>query len=56
MVGTMGEAAEPITWTREYKGPVAYTALGHPDDFEQPQFQKLLTNMIFWAMGRTTAK
>ena len=56
MVGTMGDAAEPITWTREYKGGrVAFTALGHPDDFKQPQFRKLLTNMIFWAMGRRGA-
>ena len=49
MVGSMGDAVEPITWTRNYKGPVVYTSLGHPDDFEQPQFRKLLTNMVFWA-------
>lgn len=52
MVGTMGDTVEPITWTREQQGGrVAYTALGHPDDFEQPQFQRLLTNMVLWAMG-----
>ncbi len=53
MVGTTGDMVEPITWTREYKGArVVYCALGHPDDFEQPQFQRLLTNMIFWGMGQ----
>ena len=50
MVGSIGDTIEPITWTRTHKGPVAYTALGHPADFDQPQFRKLLTNMIFWAI------
>ncbi len=57
MVGTMGDDVEPITWTREHNGGrVAYTALGHPDDFQQPQFNRLLVNMVFWAMGRKTAE
>ena len=56
MVGTMGDVVEPITWTRQYQGGrVAYTGLGHPDDFEQPQFRRLLTNMVFWAMGQDNA-
>lgn len=57
MVGTMGDTVEPITWTREHKGGrVIYCALGHPDDFAQPQFQRLLTNMVFWGMGRELAE
>lgn len=51
-----GEAAgrkEPVTWVRRYKGGrVFYTSLGHPKDFENPAFRRLLVNAIFWAMDR----
>lgn len=51
MVGAVGDVVEPVTWTREHNGGrVVYTSLGHPDDFKQPQFQKLLVNAVFWAM------
>ncbi|MBN2296862.1 MAG: ThuA domain-containing protein, partial [Pirellulales bacterium] len=44
---------EPLTWTRTHNGGrVVYTGLGHRDDFEVPQFRKLLLNSIFWAMDR----
>ncbi len=57
VVGTTGDAVEPITWTREHNdGRVVFSALGHPDDFRDPQFRRLLTNMIFWAMGQATPK
>ncbi|HEO69898.1 MAG TPA: hypothetical protein ENN80_01445 [Candidatus Hydrogenedentes bacterium] len=32
-------------------GRVLYCGLGHPDDFKQLQFRRLLTNAFFWAMG-----
>ena len=38
---------EPVAWVREYK-PRFYTSLGHPKDFESPDFLKMLTNAIFW--------
>jgi type 1 glutamine amidotransferase/nicotinamidase-related amidase len=46
---------EPIAWTHSYgqkKARVFYTSLGHPDDFENPAFQRLLLNGILWASGQ----
>ena len=52
-VGRIDDRTEPLTWTRSYgKARVFYTALGHPDDFDQPAFRRLLVNGIFWAMDR----
>lgn len=56
MIGSAGESTEPVTWTWTNNGRMAYTALGHPDDFQTPQFRRLLTNMIFWAMDRPVAQ
>ena len=44
---------EPVAWTFERKdgGRTFYTSLGHKDDFEQPAFQRLLLNGIYWAAG-----
>ena len=40
----------PLTWTRMYgKTRVAYTALGHKEDFEVPAFKALTRNLIRWA-------
>ena len=50
---TPGQQPEPVAWTNRYgNSRVFYTSLGHPDDFENPQFRKLLTNAVFWAMAR----
>ncbi len=47
---------EPVAWTHQYKNSrVFYTSLGHPDDFANPQFRKLLTHAIFWAMNQPIA-
>jgi nicotinamidase-related amidase/type 1 glutamine amidotransferase len=45
--------AEPVLWTHTTKagGRVVYTSLGHPDDFKEPEFQRLLSNAIHWAVG-----
>jgi type 1 glutamine amidotransferase/nicotinamidase-related amidase len=43
--------AEPIAWTNTNKfgGRVFYTSLGHPDDFKQESFNRLLVNALRWA-------
>ncbi|MCX7427537.1 MAG: isochorismatase family protein [Planctomycetia bacterium] len=52
-VGAESGKTEPLTWVRQYKGGrVFYSGLGHWDDFEVPQFRRLLANAIFWAMNR----
>ena len=47
------EQQEPVAWTFERKdgGKTFYTSLGHKDDFEQPAFNRLLVNGIYWAAG-----
>ena len=54
LIGTIpGQSPEPIAWTHEY-GPkrarVFYTSLGHPDDFQNSDFRRLLINAIGWAV------
>jgi type 1 glutamine amidotransferase len=44
---------EPVAWTHPYKNArVFYTSLGHPKDFENPSFRRLLVNAIFWTLNR----
>lgn len=49
------QASEPVAWTHTY-GPKAarifYTSLGHPDDFQNPEFRRLLVNGVAWALGK----
>jgi putative heme-binding domain-containing protein len=48
--GYMGKESEPAAWTREKDGRrVFYTSLGHPDDFKDDNFIRLLTNGLAWA-------
>jgi type 1 glutamine amidotransferase len=48
-----GQPAEPVAWTHAYhEGRVFYTSLGHPDDFRNEAFNRLLVNAVFWALGR----
>jgi type 1 glutamine amidotransferase len=54
LVGTVdGFPPEPVAWTflRADGGRTFCTPLGHPDDFAQPAFQRLLLNGIRWALG-----
>ena len=52
MTGTIPEHTEPITWTRTYKGGrIFYTSLGHPQDFTEESFRRLLANALFWTAG-----
>jgi type 1 glutamine amidotransferase/nicotinamidase-related amidase len=49
-----GHDPEPVAWTNRPhvgRGRVFYTSLGHPADFEEPAFRKLLLNGICWALG-----
>ena len=52
MTGSAEGQAEPLTWIRTQGGRMIYTGLGHPDDFDDPQFITLLVNAIHWAMNR----
>lgn len=47
-----------VTWAKMYgKGRVYYTSLGHvKENWDNPQFQKMLTEAIKWAMGMTEAE
>jgi type 1 glutamine amidotransferase len=46
--------AEPVAWTNHYKGGrIFFTSLGSPDDFKLPQFRRLLSNGVLWALGRS---
>ncbi len=48
--GYMGKETEPVAWTREKdKQRVFYTSLGHPDDFMDENFIRLLVNGLAWA-------
>lgn len=44
---------EPVTWTflRKEGGRSFYTSLGHAEEFERPEFRRLLVNGIFWSLG-----
>jgi nicotinamidase-related amidase/type 1 glutamine amidotransferase len=50
--------AEPVLWTNvtEAGGRVVYTSLGHPDDFKEAAFNRLLSNAIHWAAGLPTSR
>ncbi len=55
VIGSVGDQpAEPVAWTHlagAKSARVFYTSLGHPTDFGQPAFRRLLLNGILWAMG-----
>jgi len=46
-----GVTDEPVAWTfqRADGGKSFYTSLGHPGDFQNLNFQRLLRNAIYWA-------
>lgn len=53
LIGTIpNQPAEPVAWTHRF-GPrqakVFYTSLGHPGDFKDGAFRKLLLNAVAWA-------
>ena len=58
LIGTIPDKEpEPVAWTNRYKrSRIFYTSLGHPDDFGNPQFRKMLINAVFWAMDKPVPK
>ena len=53
MTASSGDRTEPLTWIRKYHGGrIFFTGLGHPEDFKEPPFRRLLINAIFWAMDQ----
>ena len=47
------EPPEPVAWTHEYNGArIFYTSLGHPKDFDNPSFRRMLVNAVFWTLNR----
>jgi type 1 glutamine amidotransferase len=56
LTGTIpGKPSEPVAWTfvRADGGKSFYTSLGHPDDFTEPAFRKLLVNALHWAAKKS---
>jgi nicotinamidase-related amidase len=55
LIGSIpGQEPEPVAWTnspRSGQSRVFYTSLGHPDDFQNAAFRKLLLNGICWTIG-----
>jgi len=57
MSGSIPKESEPITWVRENKGGrVFYTSLGHPKDFEEESFKRMIANAVFWTAKRDITK
>jgi putative membrane-bound dehydrogenase-like protein len=57
LTGDNGQHTEPIAWTRTYKGGrIFYTSLGHPKDFENDNFKRMLANALFWTTRKPMAK
>ena len=54
LIGTIpNQNPEPVAWTNRAgpnKARVFNTTLGHPGDFANPAFRKLLVNSLFWAL------
>jgi len=58
LIGTIPDKEpEPVAWTNRYKkSRIFYTSLGHPDDFGNAQFRRMLINAVFWAMDKPMPK
>jgi nicotinamidase-related amidase len=58
LIGTIPDKEpEPVAWTNRYKeSRIFYTSLGHPEDFQNPQFRRMLINAVFWAMDKPVPK
>jgi putative membrane-bound dehydrogenase-like protein len=57
LTGSIPDHTEPVAWVRERKvggqtQRVFYTSLGHPDDFKDANFTRLLVNALAWTTGR----
>jgi type 1 glutamine amidotransferase len=54
LLGTIpDQEPEPVAWTNQYRqSRVFYTSLGHPHDFDDAQFRRLLINAVFWGLDK----
>lgn len=53
LVGAGRTGSEPLAWVHHFNGGrVFYTSMGHPHDFQHPQFRRLLHNAVEWTIGR----
>ncbi|RJP21219.1 MAG: ThuA domain-containing protein [Candidatus Omnitrophota bacterium] len=56
LTGTIPDHSEPVAWTRVFNGgKIFYTSLGHPDDFKNENFLRMVSNALFWVCGREPA-
>ena len=48
----------PVAWTgkNSFGGKVFFTTLGHPEDFAEESFQRLIINAIHWELGKKIPK
>jgi len=50
MTGVLGDREEPVTWVRLYDSTrVFYTSTGASPDWQDPDFQRMIINAVFWA-------
>jgi putative membrane-bound dehydrogenase-like protein len=57
LTGSIPGHSEPIAWTRTHNGGrLFYTSLGHPEDFKNPNFLRLLKNALLWTAGHDVPK
>jgi putative membrane-bound dehydrogenase-like protein len=57
LTGSIPGHSEPIAWTRLHKGGrVFYTSLGHPKDFADENFVRLVVNALFWTAEQKVPK
>ena len=50
LTGSFPDHSHPVAWARLHNGGrIFYTSLGHPADFREPDFLRLLANAIAWA-------
>lgn len=51
--GDIGKDKQPVTLVNTYKGGrTFFTSLGVPEDFQDENFRRMLTNAIFWTTHR----
>jgi putative membrane-bound dehydrogenase-like protein len=53
LTGKIPGHEEPVAWVHKHRGGrVFYTSLGHPEDFKNGNFVRLLVNALFWTTQR----
>jgi putative membrane-bound dehydrogenase-like protein len=54
LTGNIPGHTEPVAWTRVHNGGrIFYTSLGHPDDFKNENFVRMLVNALYWTTKRS---